>query len=270
MISNSTAGRISGAKGDMMQPSSLMQPFNPYELNKQEIAYFNRAVGHAYKAAVARAKWFGRGRAEAVTETAAENSDIQIVGTLLHRRGIYVEFKDIFAHVNGRGIALQQGHRSYSYRGSSYASPPLAYYINPIPGYSYSYWGANDAFFAGLYGALVFTAIENAFMSDQVISLQQDGFFNDWNSGSYTEIINTYPEPVVLVGGYSEYDDPGFIGMDAGSTDWGGGDFVTQDNTTGVTEGTGGWGGGAADFTDAPANDASPDNSGWGGGSSDF
>ena len=285
-----------------MQPSSLVQAFNPYGLNKQEIAYFNRAVGHAYKAAVARARWIG-GRREAMAETAAENSDINIVGTLLHRRGINVTFKDIFAHVNGRGIALHQGHRSYSYGGYSYASPPLAYYTNPIPGYNYSYWGANDAFFAGVFGALAFNAIENAYMQDQVISLQQDGFFNDWNSGGYTEIINTYPEPVELEGGFAGYDDPGFMGADVVSTGWGGGgDFVTQGDAmaTGVdggfgdatiTEGTaGGWGGGGS-FTDSgtdPAGgfaggtsggDFADDQSGagtggnpggWGGGAGDF
>ena len=96
--------------------------FNTSMLNQQETGYFNRAVGHAYKSMRA---WRGGTKNR---ETAQENSDINAVLILLHRRGVAASFAEIYAHVNGRAQTLRSGQRSYTYNGYAYPSPPITYY----------------------------------------------------------------------------------------------------------------------------------------------
>ena len=261
--------------------------FDPRDLNQQETAYFNRAVGHAYGAIQHQQKagsaWWGSTKrnetAAANAEVAGENSDINAVCTLLRRRNITVTFREVFEHVQARARTLINGHRSYTYGGYSYPSYPMSYY-QPVGGYNY--WTATDIMLGAAYGALIYEAMELSFQQEQLAMLEQQNYFNDFYAGGYNDVITTNDYVVDdgtsgavwgddvgqgvmgADGGFVQNDS--YTGDAGGDNGWGGGDAGTgtSDVNEGASAGSNDWGGGSTATTD----DSSGGND-WGGGSSD-
>jgi hypothetical protein len=240
--------------------------FDPRDLNQQETAYFNRAVGHAYGAIQHQQKagsaWWGSAKrnesAAANSEIAGENSDINAVCTMLRRRNIIVPFREVFEHVQARARTLINGHRSYSYGGYSYPSYPMSYY-QPVGGYNY--WTASDVMLGAAYGVLLYDAIELSYQQQELSMLEQQNYFSDFNNGGFNDVITTNDFVVDDGSSGAAWGDDvgaGVMGNDGG--------FVQNDSYTGdAGGGGGGWGGDDAATSQIQTDDNS--GGGWGGGS---
>jgi hypothetical protein len=229
--------------------------FNPSDLSEQEAAYFNRAVGHAYKGQQA---WLSGTRNR---EAAAENSDINAVCVLTRRRGYDVSFQDVHAHVHGRAISLCNNHRSYTYGGYAFPAYPMNYYSSGYNGRSY--FDTTDVLLGAAFGVLLFDAMEMNYQQQEIYSLEQQNYFNDFNNGGAADIIQTNDYVVddgTGSGGAWGNESVGdsFSG-DQGSDGGWGGDTTGNDDFGGsnTDNSGGGWGGdtGGADTSDADGGD---------------